>query len=131
MKKIVIISMVCILFTGILYAKPKPAPNPQVEMAVSNLLQALESDNIGLKNSAMFQLTKLKFQYPDYNMAKVEKVIAKLEKNDNSSIIRINANLVKTIMKENPKESTVFITAPDHREFFNNLYSTLVLSSEQ
>ncbi len=124
MKKLFIVLIVTLLATGLSFAKDAPKSS-QLDIAAKNLLMSLKSDNAGVRNSALYQIAKIRAQYPDYDLSKVEKEVEKVAQKDKSAIVRVNANLVDTVLNDKVAESQVNLAAAEPQEFFTDLYNSI------
>jgi hypothetical protein len=73
----------------------------KTEMAKSNYLMGLRSDNAGLKESSMMQTAKVKMLYPDLNFEDVKHVTDSIAVNGKTPAIRYEAYLASNVL-ENP-----------------------------
>ena len=74
--------------------------NPtKIEMGIENYKKALESDNLGMIESAILNVMKLKFNYPDYDYSSLIKPLESLENNDGSKSIRFMSYIVKNYLE--------------------------------
>jgi hypothetical protein len=70
----------------------------KIEMAVKNYKNALESDNLGMIESATINIMKLKYRYPDYDYSSLIKPLESLQTNDKSKSIRFMSYIVKNYL---------------------------------
>ncbi len=124
MKKLFIVLILTLLATGLTFAKETPKDS-HLEIAAKNLVMSLKSDNAGVRNSALYQIAKIRAQYPDFDLSKVEKEVEKVAKKDKSAIVRVNANLVDTVLNDKTAESMVNLAAAEPQEFFSDLYNSI------
>jgi hypothetical protein len=71
----------------------------KIEMAIKNYKKALESDNSGMIESAIINVMKLKYNYPDYDYSSLVQPLASLESTDMSKPIRFMAYIVKNYLE--------------------------------
>ena len=70
----------------------------KVEHAIKNYKVALESNNLGMIESAIINIMKLKYHYPEYNYSSLVPVLDSLESNDQSKSIRFMSYIVKNYL---------------------------------
>jgi hypothetical protein len=70
----------------------------KIEMAIKNYKKALESDNLGMIESAIINVMKLKYQYPDYNYSSLVQPLAALENNEMNRSIKFMSYIVKNYL---------------------------------
>jgi len=125
MKNIIIILVVLMAFFTTAYADNNEYPIEKVKLAIKNYLHGLNSDNLGVRNSVLHQLTIVKTRFPNLDYSEVEKQIEKLSKNDSELIIRLNANLMCCCLKNWNILSNVNKKTVDPKEFFTDLYTQI------
>jgi hypothetical protein len=129
MKKIVIIIVALSLASAVAFgANPNKAC---FDRALTNYANALKSDNSGLRNSAAYQIARLKGVYPDADFSIIMDTLNKVAKNDQNSLVRVHADLTYAYIKdsqlvtkvkaENPEESMDF-----YNKLHNELYSSFI-----
>ena len=94
MKKYIILFalMAVIATTGL--ADTTKVSIEKFEIAVKAYKDALNSDNIGVRNSALYQIAKLKKLTPEYKLSKFDKSLLSMTKKDDEGYLRVNAKLV-------------------------------------
>ena len=103
-----------------------PLTQPDLNLAKKSYLNALDSDNAGVRNSAMFQIIKLKATYPDENVKAYVNKVKKISENDPFYSMRSHAHLTMMFLENselaklvNPEDY------PDPDSFFNSFYTKL------
>jgi HEAT repeat protein len=89
-------------------------------------IMALKSDNVGLRNSAIFELAKIRSQCDYVDLTEYEKVLKKLSSVDNNHLIRMNAQLTLTYLQD--KELSDKIKVQDDEDpfaFYTRLHETI------
>jgi hypothetical protein len=71
----------------------------KIEMGIKNYKKALESDNSGMIESAIINVMKLKYNYPDYDYSSLVQPLASLESTDMSKPIRFMSYIVKNYLE--------------------------------
>jgi len=71
------------------------------DMAKSNYIMALRSENEGLEESSLMQSAKVRILYPDVNFQEVKQVVDSLAVNGNTPTLRYEAYLASNVL-ENP-----------------------------
>ena len=122
MKRMYIVLALMITFTATLFAGNSNSVDNKLQLATNGYINALKSDNPGIRNSALHQLTVLKAKYPDFNLRKVEKQVKKMSKNDPELLIRINATITYRYLMNQELTSKVNRTTNDPKIFFQDLY---------
>ncbi len=69
----------------------------KVELAVKHYAHSLESENEGIVTSALAQIGRMKLYFPDRHFAELEKKIAELSIDGQTSNIRYRAFLVSNV----------------------------------
>ena len=93
------------------------------DRAGERYLQALNSENGGVRDSALLQLMKMKMVYPDYDYTRIIRKIEKMSQHDKKIYIRTHAYLARIFM-QNP-DMIGKVTPQKYRTpepFFNALY---------
>ena len=62
---------------------------------------ALQSDNIGLRSSAIFELAKIRSNHSHADLCEYERVLKKMSTNDSIHMVRMNAQLTLIYLQEN------------------------------
>jgi hypothetical protein len=92
-------------------------------------IMALKSDNAGLRDSAAYQIAIIKAAHPEVDFTIVEKVLNRVAKNDESSLVRIHADLTLSYLQDAKLAQKVKPANPeDSLEFYNKLHSELYSS---
>jgi hypothetical protein len=74
--------------------------NPtKIKVGIENYKKALESDNLGMIESAILNVMKLKFNYPDYDYSSLIEPLESLENNDRSKSIKFMSYIVKNYLE--------------------------------
>ena len=94
----------------------------KIEMAIKNYKKALESENLGMVESAILNVMKLKHHYPDYDYSSLIQPLASLEGNDKSKSVRFMSYIVKNFL-EHPDRYAWMERA--EIEFDKDLYSVI------
>ena len=76
----------------------KVSEQQKIENAIQNYKMALESDNLGMIESAIINVMKLKHHYPEYNYSSLIPVLDYLEKNNQSTSVRFMSYIVKNYL---------------------------------
>jgi len=98
--------LLCVLFVLSSFAQEtsqdavqKFTEQEKVEMAIKNYKNALESDNLGMIESAIINVMRLKFTYPDYDYSSLLQPLALLENNDKSESVKFMSFIVKNYLE--------------------------------
>jgi hypothetical protein len=100
------ILLISVLFASISFAQEtgqveyqKFTEQEKVEMAIKNYKNALESDNLGMIESAIINVMRLKYNYPDYDYSSLLQPLASLEDNDKSESVKFMSFIVKNYLE--------------------------------
>jgi len=119
MKRHIFYLFILLVVTGASFTK-----DTVFENAISGYIQAIQSDNSGLRHSAIYQIARLKTHYPDKDYSRVEHLLNKVSTSDKVAIIRVHANLVCNYLKS----SHIIGTRSGNEDpmfFFNTLHQEL------
>ena len=78
---------------------PQLTEKQRVEMAITNYKKALESDNLGMIESAIINVMKLKHRYPVYDYSSLVEPLAALENTDKGESIKFMSYIVKNYLQ--------------------------------
>ncbi|MBN1780376.1 hypothetical protein JW948_04565 [bacterium] len=92
------------------------------DKAVSGYIQAIQSDNSGLRYSAIYQVAQLKNAFPNEDFSRVERVLERVSKRDNQAVIRFHAGLVADYLKNGNTNGVRVKSDDDPMIFFNALH---------
>jgi len=97
---IIIVLMLYPSFAQNNYYNPEDsvAKKQKIELAIINYKKALESNNIGMIESAILNIMNLKYHYPDYDYSSLVESLKALETNDKSKSIRLTSFIVKNYL---------------------------------
>jgi len=124
MKKTIIILAIVALAATCFAATPQ-LDKKSLDKAIQAYTMALNSDNPGLRNSALHQLAVLKNRYPEANFTTIERVIERLAKQDKNVSVRLNANLTYQYLLDEDLATKVKPVAIDPTAFFSELYTQI------
>lgn len=122
MKKLMIVFVLLIIFTAASFAGNSNPIDNKLQKATNGYIDALQSENPGIRNSALHQLTVLKAKYPNYDLTKVAKQVKKLSKNDSELLIRVNAHLTYRYLTNMELGDKIDTNTIDPKSFFKDLY---------
>lgn len=120
-KTIIILAIVAIAATS--FAAAPQLDKSKLDKAIQAYTVALNSDNPGLRNSALHQLAVLKNKYPEANLTSIERVINRLAKQDKNLSVRLNANLISQYLLDEDLATKVNPVIIDSNAFFSELYT--------
>ncbi|MBN2413721.1 hypothetical protein JXQ31_18725 [candidate division KSB1 bacterium] len=123
MKKLYIVFALLIIFSVTTFAGNLNTIENRIKFATEGYLKALKSDNPGIRNSALHQITVLKARYPNINLSRIERQIEKLSRSDKEVLIRVNASIAYKYLKNSELTGKVNTETVDPREFFTELYN--------
>lgn len=120
MKKLINMTLMVVLLAAAANAKPNL---DKVETAVKGYVVALNSDNAGLRHSALYNLAVIKAEYPEIDFSNLDRQLQKMSTKDEYPLIRLHADLTRTYLKDNSLQSKVQVEANGNPvDFFKNLY---------
>ena len=122
MKRMNIVLALLIIFTATSFAGNSNTIDNKLQLATNGYIKALKSDNLGVRNSALHQLTILKAKYPDYDLRKVVNHVKKISKKDSELLIRLNADITYRYLTNREMSSKVNVDTIDPKIFFQDLY---------
>jgi len=114
--------------TSLSFAQVKQSEE-QFEQAKKCYLNALDSENQGVRDSAILQVVKVKVKYPDENYQTIIRKLQKLSKRDDVFYIRTHAYLACEFFKH--PELAQMINPADYQVpafFFDQLYQKITES---
>lgn len=108
------------------YSADNKVSEKTLQMAEKAYSKSLNSDNAGIRASALYNIAKMKSRFPNYDFEKLEKSVVELAKKDSDSLIRANANLTYIYMNSPELAKNVKISDTENPlMFFNEVYNTL------
>ncbi|MDZ7314721.1 MAG: hypothetical protein ONB24_01220 [candidate division KSB1 bacterium] len=127
MKRMIYVLTIALLTTVAFAAdQPTNVEKARIELAKRALLDVLKSENAGARNSALHVIAKIKSDYPDVDLTVFNDMLLKLSRNDERSLIRVNANLAYAYINNPELAARVKVEDPeDPAAFFNALYNEL------
>ncbi|HPG40134.1 MAG TPA: hypothetical protein PLP19_10220 [bacterium] len=125
MKKALTIIAVLALLTGAGFAKTNTLSKDKLALAVKSYKIALNSENAGVRNSALYQIAVLKASYPELNLNELDRVLLNVTNKDSVGFIRVNANLTRLLLNDKNLTNAVTVETVDPTEFFSGLYTKL------
>ncbi|MGH1366650.1 MAG: hypothetical protein ACRBF0_24025 [Calditrichia bacterium] len=94
--------------------------------ASENYLHALKSDNIGVLESAVFNIVKLKLQFPQQDTDKLLAALKELSQNAGDESLRYRAYLAASFLQQDDLRSRIKVKNHEDAEaFFVLLANTL------
>ncbi|MDZ7372260.1 MAG: hypothetical protein ONB12_13945, partial [candidate division KSB1 bacterium] len=94
MKRMIYVLTIALLTTTSFAAdRTTSAEKARIDLAKKALMEVLKSDNAGARNSALHVIAKIKSEYPDVDLTVFNDMLLRLSRNDERSLIRVNANL--------------------------------------
>ncbi|MBN1998748.1 hypothetical protein JW935_14410 [candidate division KSB1 bacterium] len=90
------------------------------DKAINNYIIALKSKNPGVQSSAAFQIAKMKSQFPQVDLSRVEKSLAQVAKRNENKVIRLQAELTLTYVKDADLVYRVRVNDTENPVYFYN-----------
>lgn len=127
MKRMIYVLTIALLTTTSFAAdRATSAEKARIDLAKKALMEVLKSDNAGARNSALHVIAKIKSEYPDVDLTVFNDMLLRLSRNDERSLIRVNANLAYAYINNPELAARVKVEDPeDPAAFFNALYNEL------
>lgn len=102
----------------------------KIERAIQGYYMALKSDNNGLKNDAIFQLSRLKSTFPDLDLSQAVKELRKAIKTEKNPLVRMHADLAIIYLNDNSLAKILKIEQDeDSMTFFTRLHTKINASA--
>ncbi len=122
MKKGMTILIVLLTLAGIASAEVSSKKLEQAEKAYK---LSLQSDNAGVRNSALKQIVVLTSQYPDFDAYEFTSLLKKMSNKDDKAYIRVNAKMTLDLLKDKDLIEHIDTEEIDPKVFFNDVYNKL------
>ncbi len=122
MKKGTAILLVLLTLVGLASAEVSSKKLEQAEKAYK---LALQSDNAGVRNSALKQIVVLTSQYPDFDAYEFTSLLKKMSNKDDKAYIRVNAKMTLDLLKDKDLIEHIDTEEIDPKVFFNDVYNKL------
>ena len=124
MKRILSSAIVLCLAVGMAHA----ASNAPVLSVTAGKMYttALKSENDGLRNSAIFELAKIRSKYHYIDLTGYEKALKKMSSSDSKEFIRLNAQLTLTYLQDKTLSERVKVQdGEDPLAFYTRLHEAI------
>ena len=110
-------------YTGAM-AQASPAAEQKVNKAMVNLVIALRSDNVGLKESAIKQVAQIGIAYPGCTVGEARELIDSLMVHAGTPSVRYKAYLASSVC-DNPGWFAKSANVESEKEFFESVETQL------
>lgn len=133
MKRIVVFALVALaVVSAFAQAKEKPVDAATISKVLGFYKSSLKAENEGIRQSTLYQLARIKVDYPWANLAGIMDDVKRVSKNDNSETVRIQANLILAYLKNDGLSKKVQPEVPDeYAGFYSRVQSELFGPTEQ
>jgi len=133
MKRILVLAIVAVAILSVsVQAKETPVTADKIEKIVKLYKESLKVDNEGVRQSALYQLARIKVDYPWADLSGITKEVKRVSKQDESATVRIQANLTLAYLTEEGLSKKVQPVVPDeYAGFYNKVQSELFGAAEQ
>ena len=122
MKKSIWAGLVLLLFVSISFASDYAAAE-KAQAAIFAYSRSLQSPVAGIRLNAMYQVAKLKSQYPELDYQVILNKLGKISKSDALETLRLHAKLTSMYLNDEALWKTVrAVNDENPMEFFNELY---------
>jgi len=103
----------------------------KIAKAMPNYRMALKSENVGVRQSAVYHLAQLKSRYPGLDLSGFQGELKKLETRDSNAIVRIHAGLTRLYLTDERLAKQIKVEDPDSSvAFYNQVHEMLAAISE-
>ena len=92
----------------------KDSERAKIELGIKNYKKALESDNLGMIESAIINIMNLKFHYPNYDYSSLIEPLESLENYDESKSIRFMSYIVKNYLQHPDRYTWIIEVYNEH-----------------
>ena len=101
--------------------------SPKVlDQAVTNYSNALKSENPGVRNSALYQIVRMKNVHPEADYASLKKVMKKMAEKDDNALVRVHAKLTLLYIDDPVlSEKVRTVRGEEDFQFFQRLHNEI------
>lgn len=133
MKRILVLAIVVLaVFSVTVQAKETPVTADKIEKLIKLYKESLKVDNEGIRQSTLYQLARIKVDYPWADLRDITKDVKRVSQKDESATVRIQANLTLAYLTEEGLSKKVQPLVPDeYAGFYNKVQSELFGAEEQ
>lgn len=125
MKKIFLIVLIGLIWVSGSFTAEKYSPE-YLKKARENFLRALDAENAGVRNDAIFQIMKFKARYPNEDFKPFIEKFKKMCQQDDCLQTRLHAYLARTFLEQPGLERKINPQKfEDAKIFFSDLYQAL------
>jgi hypothetical protein len=133
MKRILVSAIVAL---AMLSASAQAHDKPVNAAAVGKILElyksSLKADNEGVRQSTLYQLARIKADYPWANLTGIMDDVRRVSKNDKSETVRIQANFILAYLKDDGLSKKIQPQLPDeYAGFYSRVQAELFGPTEQ
>ncbi len=126
MKRMMKVTLVALFAAVMSVSAADRSVENRIEKAKLNLMQALKSDNQGVRNGSLLVLAKIKSDFPETDLTDLNKTLIRLSADDEATFIRANANLTYIYLNSVELPKTVKVDSTENPAvFFNKLYQEI------
>ena len=126
MKKVLATALMTVFLASAGFSADNTVPQDKLNKAIKAFQHSLKAENNGVRHSALHVIAKLKSDYPNINLDKLDNSLLRVAKKDKDAIIRAHANLTYLYLNNNELVSKVKVTDPENpMSFFNDLHNEL------
>ncbi len=133
MKRILVLAIVAVAVLSVsVQAKEAPVTTDKIEKIIKLYKESLKVDNEGVRQSTLYQLARIKVDYPWADLSGIAKDVERVSQKDASATVRIQANLTLAYLTEEGLSQKVQPLVPDeYAGFYNKVQSELFGAAEQ
>jgi hypothetical protein len=133
MKRIVVLALIALaVVSASAQVKYKPVDAAAISKILGHYKNSLKAENDGIRQSTLYQLARIKADYPWANLAGIMDDVKRVSKKDKSETVRIQANLVLAYLKDDSLSKKVQPEVPDeYAGFYSRIQAELFGPTEQ
>lgn len=115
-----------VLLSGLISTSVAATPIDRLENAVNGYMQALKSDNPGLRSSALHNLARLKSDYPELKLDIVDDTLLNISEKDQLMLLRVHAKLTFLYLNDAKLAKMIKVKeTQDPQQFFIDLHEQI------
>jgi len=102
---------------------PEMMDRAKAKRIILGYVRALQSDNMGVRQSALYQLARIKSRFPEVDLSNTVDQIAQLSKKDEEPVVRVQASLILVYLQDRELLQTIKPDSPaDPVNFYNQVH---------
>jgi len=126
MKRVYVTMMIllaAVLSNAQTSSHPEMKDHARAKRIIMGYVRALQSDNMGVRQSALYQLARIKSHFPEVDLTNTLDQIAQLSKKDEEPVVRVQASLILVYLQDRELLQTIKPESPaDPVNFYNQVH---------